>query len=182
MLPANAEEAAIAARSVGAHAQAMDCLRLARQQPDNAAHVLRCSAQSAAMQRTANSARSLLLRVQAARRKREADATASDAAAWTEHCVTGLMLGALNAPPPAPPPAAPAAEPEAVTDDRFSRLTEAEQYAVHYPRRAAAIRAEHGVPANCRFGPPAPELVEAILASTSPMLRALDHPAARAAA
>jgi len=57
MLPVNAEEASLAVRSVTANAQAMDCLRLARQCPDNVDHVLRCSAQAAGMMRQANAAR-----------------------------------------------------------------------------------------------------------------------------
>ncbi len=47
------------------------------------------------MMRQANSALRLLLRLQAARAKREADAAATDRAAWTEHCALGLMAEAL---------------------------------------------------------------------------------------
>src|SRR4051794_10538875 len=56
MLPANAEEASIATRCVSAHAQAMDCLRLARPYPNDPTHILKCTAQSACMMRAANSA------------------------------------------------------------------------------------------------------------------------------
>ena len=83
MLPVNAEEASLAARSVAANAQAMDSLRLARRCPDDLDHVLRCSAQAATVMRQANAARSLLLRVQAVRRKREADPDACSQDAWT---------------------------------------------------------------------------------------------------
>jgi hypothetical protein len=177
MLPANAEEATIAVRCVAAHAQAIDCLRLARLCPDDAAHVMRCSAQSAAMMRTANGTRSLLLRVQAARAKREATPEACDKAAWVEHCAAGLMLGALREATPASPPPAPAADPAQAPPDRFAALTEAEQYATLYPQRAALIRARGGMPDDGRSVPPVePGLVAAIVASTSPILRALDHP------
>jgi hypothetical protein len=135
---------------------------------------MRCSAQSAAMMRTANGARSLLLRVQAARAKREASPEACDKAAWVEHCAAGLMLGALDEAPPAALPPAPAAEPTPASADRFAALTEAEQYATLYPKRAALIRARGGLPDDCP--PIEPALVEEIVASTSPILRGLDRP------
>ncbi|MEJ0015343.1 MAG: hypothetical protein WDN25_02050 [Acetobacteraceae bacterium] len=178
MLPANAEEVAIAARCVAAHAQAMDCLRLAHQKRDDIDRYLRCNAQCAGMLRQAGAARTLLLRVQAARRAREADPANCDQAAWIEHCAIGLMAHALNdaepdPPPPPPPPAEIVAEPDA--SDRFSALTEAEQYAVTYPRRAAQIRALGGVPDRCAFGPPSAALVQAIVGGTSPILLELDR-------
>jgi hypothetical protein len=64
----------------------------------------------------------------------------------------------------------------------FEDLTEAEQYAINHPGRAASIRAEGGLPARCNFGPPEPALVAALVAGTSPTLRALDKPAHAAAA
>ena len=67
LLPANAEEADLAAQFVAANAQAMDRLRLARVHAADLACVLRCTAQSANMMRQARGARSLLLRVQTAR-------------------------------------------------------------------------------------------------------------------
>jgi hypothetical protein len=175
LLPANGEEATIAAQFVAANAQAMDCLRLAREHAADLAKVLQCTAQSANMMRQARGARSLLLRVQAAREKREADSTATDKAAWIEHCAVGLMADALGREPPAPmaapqpPPSAPEPEPE----DEFRTLTEAEQYAVIYPRRAAVIRSLGGLPGKPDFDPPPPELVHAIVTGTSPVLRAL---------
>jgi hypothetical protein len=79
---------------------------------------------------------------------------------------------AAEAPPdPAPPP--PPAEP--VKPD-FEDMSEAEQYAIIYPDRAARIRAAGGLPPRCEFGPPAPDLVAALVSSTSPVLRALDAP------
>jgi hypothetical protein len=62
--------------------------------------------------------------------------------------------------------------------DKFAALTEAEQYATLYPRRAAQIRAHRGLPPKCSFGPPEQDLIDAILTSTSPVLRALDTQAA----
>ena len=94
--PANADEANLAATLVAAHAQAMNCLRLARKYA-TADHVLalKCRAQAASMLRETQATHSLLLRVQAVRRKREADSAASEAAARTERRVTGLMRQAL---------------------------------------------------------------------------------------
>lgn len=67
MLPSNSEEAHIAARSVGLAIYAMDCLRQARDYRGNA--------QAVSTERKAQSARAMLLRLQAERRKREADTT-----------------------------------------------------------------------------------------------------------
>jgi hypothetical protein len=124
--------------------------------------------------RQARGARSLLLRVQAARHKREADYAATEKAAWIEHCAVGLMaqaLGRAQAAPTAVPPPVPLPEPEPT--DIFALLTEAEQYAIIYPRRAALIRSLGRLPDKCDFGPPAPELVHAIVTGTSPTLCAL---------
>jgi hypothetical protein len=54
-------------------------------------------------------------------------------------------------------------------------VTEVELYAVMYPERAARIRAAGGLPAKLDFGPPEPELVQAIVHGSSPILLALDH-------
>ena len=75
------------------------------------------------MMRQAQSALRLLLRLQAARQKTEANSEANERAAWTEHCAMALMAQALpsrpepaamDGPPPPEPPAdpAPAAHPE----------------------------------------------------------------------
>jgi hypothetical protein len=76
-------------------------------------------------------------------------------------------------PPPVPPAPAP------VPQDKLRELSEAEQYAVIYPRRAAAIRSLGRLPAKPDFDPPPPELVHAIVTGAGPALRALD-PAAPA--
>lgn len=172
LLPVNADEAAIAVRCVAASACAMDCLRLARFHPDDTRHVMRCNAQSAAMMRQADAARSLLLRVQAARRKREANPAACNQDAWTEHCALSQMAEAAGHAAPEPP-ADPAAEPAQA--DAWDQMTEAERYAITYPQRAALIRAHGGLPDNCSFGPPPPETVHGIVTGGSPILRALDR-------
>jgi hypothetical protein len=48
------------------------------------------------MMHQARGARSLLMRVQPARQKREANQATCDQAAWIEHCATGLMGAALS--------------------------------------------------------------------------------------
>ena len=51
----------------------------------------------------------------------------------------------------------------------------AEQYAALYPQRAALIRTYGGLPPNINFGAPEPDLVAAIVASTSPIMLTLDE-------
>ena len=104
MLPANAEEAMLAAQVVAAGAQALDCLRLLRRHEADGATGFKCTAQAASMMRQANAARSLLMRLQAAREKREAHDQRCDAAASIEYCATGLMSDALGAMPSAATP------------------------------------------------------------------------------
>jgi hypothetical protein len=60
-------------------------------------------------------------------------------------------------------------------------MTEAEQYAVNYPRRAALFRTHGGLPPNCTFGAPEPHIVEAIVNGTSPVFLELDQPIPAAA-
>ena len=168
MLPATAEEADLAVHAVAASAHASDCLRQAVQQASDPAMALKLRAQAASMGREARGYRALLLRLQAAREKREANDTAREAAAWTEHCVAGLMTQAVDSLPP--DQAA-----EADTAAREARLqAEADRYAITHPRRAQLIRRHRGVAENCEFGLPARELVRAIVSGDSRPLRAAD--------
>jgi hypothetical protein len=192
LLPANADEANIAAQYVAANAQATDCLRLAQEHRSDEQLFLRCTAQSASMMRQARGARSLLMRVQAQREKREADAAKLDQANWTEHCAIGLMADALghNAPAPieepAPPPPAPM--PERPAKLHPDMIIEAEQFALIHPNLTALIRAAGCLPEPVlaalgpAIAPPSPELLHAIITGISPNLRALDRPAEFAAA
>jgi hypothetical protein len=102
VLPANGEEAYLAARSVGLAIYAMDCLRQAGDYRGDPSFFLKCNAQAASTERKAQSARTLLLRLQAERRKREADNASADKAAWSEHCAIGLMADVLAHPLPRP--------------------------------------------------------------------------------
>jgi hypothetical protein len=57
---------------------------------------------------------------------------------------------------------------------------EVDYYANVYPSRLRLIRKHGGLPPNCDFGPPDPELVQALLASSSPaVFAALDEPGAQ---
>ena len=176
MLPASADEAHLAVQCVAAQVMALDCSRLARRHDPDTALALKCHAMSLGMMRQATAARRLLLRVQAIRQKREASNATLDQAAFTEHAAMSLMADALGRPPSVPiaqpQPAPPAPPPDAAPTSDLA--AEAEQYAIIHPRRAALIRAAGGLPPNCDFGPPPPELLPLIAHGTTPHLRALD--------
>lgn len=177
MCPVNAEEARIATRVVIADAQAGDCVRHARALFRDPLPAVKCQAEANHLLRTANAARALLLRVQTARRKREAIPAACEQDAWTIHATEGSLLAANRRPaaePPPQPPPEPPAPPAADESDTFARHSPAEQYALMYPRRAAEIRAYGGVPPTARYGPPGQETVLALIASTSAILQQID--------
>jgi hypothetical protein len=207
LVPANAAEADVAAQYVAASEQWKDCLRLAQlpdTKPDWAA---KCRAQASSMMRQANSALRLLLRLQEARRKLEADPAACDRLAWTEHCALGLMAEALPGqpqntaepiddlapPPPSPaatepsaspanvPPASAPAKPDPLRDAVPDSVAAAEEYAALYPERAALIRRIGRLPHDVAFGPPEDDLVQALVAARTPALAALDRAFAAAA-
>lgn len=73
LYPANAAEAALAARVVAANAQAMDTMGLANDPTTDPKQVLQCVAQVASLMRQARAALRALQSLQAERRKREAD-------------------------------------------------------------------------------------------------------------
>ncbi len=177
LLPANADEVALAVQYVAANAQALDSLRLAHLHAADPNRALQCNAQAASMMRQARGARSLLLRVQAQREKREANQASLDRAAWIEHCAIGLMVNALGRTPPAPvaePPPPPPPPPPDEPAPQPDPAAEADQSAIFYPRPAALIRSQDSLPAGCDVGPPPPELVHAIVTGTTPTLRTLD--------
>jgi hypothetical protein len=101
LMPVNADEADLSAHYVATNACAIDCLRLAQEHRGDAKIFLRFSAQAAIMMRHARATRTLMLRVQAERRKVEADSVAADHAARTAQCAIGLMTDALGGVRPA---------------------------------------------------------------------------------
>jgi hypothetical protein len=139
---------------------------------------LKFTAQSVSLMREARGARTQLMRIQAERRKREADNATRDQAAWTEHCAIGLMMqaqpGAAPAAMPDPPAPPPAPEPAPADEPRTDLAAEADLYAVMYPRRAALIRSHGGVPDNVSFGPPGDDLARFLVTGRTPALLALD--------
>jgi hypothetical protein len=168
MLPATAEEADLAVRAVAAGAHASDCLRQAVRQAEKPAAAMKLRAQAASMGREARGYRTLLLRLQAVREKREANDKAREAAAWTEHCVAGLMTQGFDDVPLDQVV-------EANTATREAELqAEVDLYAITHPRRTQVIRQHRGVPEKCEFGLPSRELVRAIVRGDSPHLRAAD--------
>ncbi len=162
--PENAFEARLAVRIVAMDAHAADCLRLAGLAADDPMEMRRCRAQAASMARQADAALRALLRIQATREKQEAamhPAAMERAGYWFKEVQTPPPSAPMQAEPPNPP---------------FEEMTEAERYAVLYPERAVRIRTAGGLPASLDFGPPEPEIVDAIVHGDSSILRALDRP------
>jgi hypothetical protein len=102
LLPANADEAGLAAMHVLACALSRDWLRLARKSFNDPGLTVKYNARSASMMRQALDFHSLLMCVQAQRRKREANPAASEQAAKLERALIRLMTGALKREVPAP--------------------------------------------------------------------------------
>ena len=183
LYPADAFEARLAARIVATDSHAMDCLRSAIQPGLDPLDVRRCRAQANSMMRQSQSALHALQRRQAAREKAEAatNPAAMERAGYWFRDVSVPAPDESRAPHPAP--SAQPAPPEPIVQPPHAEraapapatLSEAEQYAVIYPDRAAIIRANGGLPARLDFGPPEPDIVEAIVNGTSPILRALDR-------
>ena len=121
----NAREASIAARSVAAGAHASYCTAQIGRFANDPKRVAQFHAQAASMGREKRGFIGALLRLQAARRKREADDTTCDSDALTTQCVLGMLQQGLESLPPGPPvPAAPPpapAEPERTRPLAFSR-------------------------------------------------------------
>lgn len=122
LAPGNDAEARLAAQFVAASEQWMDCLRLAQAPETTPEWSQKYRAQAARMMRDSNGAMRLLLQMQDARRKLEADSAASTRRDWTEHVTARLMAEALPehpaksadfAAPPSPQPT-PLASPENV--------------------------------------------------------------------
>ena len=196
MLPANAHEAALAARSVAAGAHADDAMREVQLHPGDMKVIHQLRNQAASMMRQSRGLVSLLVRVQTERRKREAKDPAREADAWTEYSVRSLLTEAHESlPPPAPRPARPPAaappersryappEPdpslspeEAAKVERHALLRrQASRYAVLHTARVKEIRQLKGLPENCDYEPPEPDLLDAIINGNSSNLRWADR-------
>jgi hypothetical protein len=253
LAPATIEETDIASMYVAALAHAVECLRLTVQRGADPAFVARQRAQYASMGREARGYRTLLTRLQAARRKDAADRmratsagpadrTASIGRGATRHGmiapglavpdvaapktlasdmpapdmpapdvaapgvpapemtvpgmivpeltapeIAGLMTQALATLPPPPPAldAAAPAEPERTRPLAWSDLTEQEQqasllqqeadrYALYNTVRVQRIRTLGGLPPDCDYEPPRPEILDLIINGDTSTLRWAD--------
>jgi hypothetical protein len=201
--PANAAEASLATEYVLLLAHGQECLRMAQQHAADTKLSRQFERQAASMDRTARSCQTMLRRLQAHRKKRDADPVAAAEAARTEQRMLALMLEALESLPPEPvsparspmattphheprqpppdpvpaahtPPRRSVRKPAEVAEHQLDLTAAAERYALLYPRQARLIRCLGGVSDNWDFEPPEPEVMDAIVTGTSPMLRALD--------
>ena len=165
-IPENAAEAELAADIVAAEFHAKDALRSAARSRNDPAETERCRRQHALMMRTMHSGLRTLLRIQAERRQLE-DAGHPAAMLRAGHLHSGML-------PPEPelPAAAPESRPPAMP--RYEEMTTAEQFAVIYPDRAAAIRRHGGMPPAATFPPPDRAIVREIATGDSAVLLALD--------
>ncbi len=177
LCPANAAEADVAALYVAASEQWKDCLRLAQEADTTSYWAQKCRSQANSMMRQAQGALRLLLRMQAARQKTEANSEARDRAAWTEHCAIGLMAQALSeqaAPAPIaepPPPASkPQPEPEPAEEPQPALLAATAYDTVVSPKRAALIRLWKALD-----DPPEGDLVQSLITALTPPLATQDH-------
>lgn len=113
MLPANADEANLAAMHIVAVAKVLEYQRMSQQTDIDRALAEKYEKQVAVMMREARASRALLLRVQAARQKREANQKSLDQANWTDHAAIGLMAHAMQRPLRAAAPPEPKSRPVA---------------------------------------------------------------------
>jgi hypothetical protein len=125
------------------------------------------------MMRTMHGGLRVLLRLQAERHKLE----------HAGHPVALLRAGHLHSGTLPPEPELPAAapEPQPPAMPRYEDMTTAEQYAVIYPDRAAAIRRHSGMPPGAKYPPPDDAVFRDIITGNGPVFPALDaEPAADA--
>jgi hypothetical protein len=193
LLPVTAAEADLARQAVSASTYAADCLRLARQHRNDPKPYLQSVAQSASQQRQSMRALTLLQRMQAERRRQDADDAIAGKNSWIEHIALDYMARALDRPPPrppatpepspspSPPPATPEPSPPASpptpadqAEPQPDPVTEADFYAKLHPRRVAEIRRLGGLPSPCTFGPPDEPLLRQLIHGQTPTLLALD--------
>ncbi len=119
LAPLNADEADLAAHCIAARAQADEMLRLARLNEHDPALAARLSAEYRSTMRLWLAVYTRLKRVQAERRKRDANAETANEDAWARHIAERSMLAVLEAQPetapaePVRPHQAPVAGPEA---------------------------------------------------------------------
>jgi len=124
LLPVNANEADLAAQCIAARAQAEDILWLLRQHAGDIQLVIRLNAQYGSMVRTSLSVHARLMRVQAARQKREAIEGAANQDGWTQHIAEQSMLRVVDADAARLATASPTAAPVGAPADCGNQKTE----------------------------------------------------------
>ena len=169
LLPENAAEAAVASQIVSAQFHARDALRAASRAGIDFDEVRRYRDQACSMMRQADSGIRTLLRLQAERAKAEKELRP----AAMERA--GYWFKSVSVPESEPPPAPLASLPPPAMPPKleYGVMTPAERYATLYPDRATYILVEQRLPANLNFPPPDPVLVQELLTSGSPIIRAL---------
>jgi len=198
LFPANSAEADLAALHVAAIAYASHTLRRVPQYADDPKREAQLIAQAASFGREARGYANTLYRMQRVRQKREATEASRDGAAMAEHCTLGLMTDALERMPPGPPkrPAMPAAKAVAAAapapaaekvryrdysewpeeEKQADRLrANADHWAILNTVQAKRIRQHGGLPPDCDFEPPAPEVLHAIINGDTSTLRWADE-------
>jgi hypothetical protein len=183
MVPADPEEGDLAAYHVALMAQVGDALRQVLQHADDVKRAAQLRAQAACSGREARGYLSTLLRMQAARRKHEATDVDREEAAQMEHSTFDGMAEVLDSMPPAweaaaalvaptsepPPPLTPEEAAEAEKQELLKRR--ASRYAILHTVQVKRIRQHGGLPPDCDFEPPDPELLHAIVTGDGSNLR-----------
>ena len=103
LAPVNADEADIAAHCIASRAQAEEMLRLVRKNDHHPELVVKLNAQYASMMRLWLSVHARLRRVQAERRKRDADPVTENEDAWARYIAERSMLEVVLAQPETEP-------------------------------------------------------------------------------
>ncbi len=194
MAPANPVEADLAACHVAAVAHYKGCLRQAGEHVADPKQAGKLRAQAASMGREARGFLGRFERMQAVREKRDANDATRESAAWTQHRVLNQLTQALESLPPAPPPAnqppapaaaAPSKPPKAPPPRDYDEWSEEEKrvdrlratagrYAILNTMRVERIRQLGGLPPDCDYEPPPPDVLHEIINGNSSNLRWAD--------
>ncbi len=180
LLPENVAEGNVAVQIVAAQFHARDALQGAVRSGLDPEDLRRCRAWAASMMRQADSGIRTLLRMQAERQKAEdalRPAAMQRAGYWFRSVSEPEPAGSPTTSPGSTERESPGSTPEAPPPPgpprlEYGAITLGERYVTLYPDRAAAVLAAGGLPARLNFPPPDPALIEELLSSNSPLVRA----------
>jgi len=167
--PDDAFEARLATRIVAMDAHAADALAAASLAAGDPDKLRQCRAQAASMARQSDSALRTLRRMQAERDKAYNamhPAAMERAGYWFKEAAAPAPARApVPAPSPEPDPRPRSAPAGAAEPVRTPAVIDADAklYEALYPQRVTRICAAGGLPPDLDFGPPEPEIVEALL-------------------